>query len=126
MDEPTSSLTLSETERLMAVVKDLRAQGVSIIYISHRLGEAKELADRVVALRDGRNAGALRREEVTHDRMVKMMIGRDIESFYSQGAGAEGRSQFGVRGLRTRRYPQHAVTFDIREGEILGLAGLVG
>src|SRR3712207_8413576 len=52
---------------------------------------------------DGRNAGALRREEVTHDRMVKMMIGRDIESFYAQGVGADGRSRFGVRGLRTRR-----------------------
>ena len=126
MDEPTSSLTLSETERLMAVVKELRAQGVSIIYISHRLGEVKELADRVVALRDGRNAGTLAREEVTHDRMVRMMVGRDIKSFYTHGAGGEGRSLFGVRELRTRRYPQHAVTFDLREGEILGLAGLVG
>ncbi|HEX8499070.1 MAG TPA: sugar ABC transporter ATP-binding protein [Pyrinomonadaceae bacterium] len=126
MDEPTSSLTLSETERLMQVVKELRAQGVSIIYISHRLGEVKELADRVVALRDGRNAGRLAREEVTHDRMVRMMVGRDIESFYAQGSGAEGKARFGVRELRTRRYPQHAVTFDVREGEILGLAGLVG
>ncbi len=126
MDEPTSSLTLTETERLMAVVKDLRAQGVSVIYISHRLGEVMELADRVVALRDGRNAGALRRDEVTHDRMVRMMVGRDIKSFYAHGGGEGGRAQFGVRELRTRRYPQHAVTFDIREGEILGLAGLVG
>jgi len=126
MDEPTSSLTLSETERLMAVVKELRAQGVSIIYISHRLGEVKELADRVVALRDGRNAGRLAREEVTHDRMVKMMVGRDIESFYAHAGGAQGAARFGVRELRTRRYPQHAVTFDIRDGEILGLAGLVG
>ena len=126
MDEPTSSLTLSETERLMGVVKELRAQGVSIIYISHRLGEVEELADRVVALRDGRNAGQLAREEVTHDRMVKMMVGRDIESFYAHGDGSGGTTRFGVRELRTRRYPQHAVTFDVREGEILGLAGLVG
>jgi ribose transport system ATP-binding protein len=126
MDEPTSSLTLSETERLMSVVKELRAQGVSIIYISHRLGEVKELADRVVALRDGRNAGRLAREEVTHDRMVKMMVGRDIESFYAHAEGERGPARFGVRELRTRRYPQHAVSFDIRDGEILGLAGLVG
>jgi ribose transport system ATP-binding protein len=126
MDEPTSSLTLSETERLMAVVRELRAQGVAVVYISHRLGEVRELADRVVALRDGRNAGRLARDEVTHDRMVKMMVGRDIESFYAHGDGAERRARFGVRGLRTRRYPQHAVTFDVREGEILGLAGLVG
>jgi ribose transport system ATP-binding protein len=126
MDEPTSSLTLSETERLMTVVRELSAQGVSIIYISHRLGEVKELADRVVALRDGRNAGRLAREEVTHDRMVKMMVGRDISSFYAYSDGAVGPSRFGVRELRTRRYPRHAVSFDIRDGEILGLAGLVG
>ena len=126
MDEPTSSLTIAETERLMGVVKDLRGQGVSVIYISHRLGEVEELADRVVALRDGRNAGRLAREEITHDRMVRMMVGRDIESFYAHGGGAEGKARFGVRELRTRRYPQHAVTFDIRDGEILGLAGLVG
>ncbi|HYN84461.1 MAG TPA: sugar ABC transporter ATP-binding protein [Pyrinomonadaceae bacterium] len=126
MDEPTSSLTLTETERLMGVVKGLRAQGVSVIYISHRLGEVKELADRVVALRDGRNAGELRRDEVTHDRMVRMMVGRDLESFYAHGGDGGGQARFGVRDLRTRRYPQHAVTFEIRDGEILGLAGLVG
>src|SRR5205085_12280075 len=66
MDEPTSSLTLSETERLMQVTKDLRSHGVSIIYISHRLSEIKELADRVVALRDGKHAGGLSREEISH------------------------------------------------------------
>ncbi|HEX8352372.1 MAG TPA: sugar ABC transporter ATP-binding protein, partial [Pyrinomonadaceae bacterium] len=127
MAEPTSSLTLTETERLMDVVKGLRAQGVSIIYISHRLGEVKELADRVVVLRDGRNVGELAREEVTHDRMGRMMVGRDIESFYaSDGGGGGGVARFGVRELRTQRYPQHPVTFDVRDGEILGLAGLVG
>jgi ribose transport system ATP-binding protein len=126
MDEPTSSLTATETERLVAVVKDLRAQGVSVIYISHRLGEVRELADRVVALRDGSNAGTLAREEVTHDRMVRMMVGRDIKSFHEHGGRKEGESRFGVRDLRTRRYPRHAVSFDIREGEILGFAGLVG
>ncbi|HYN83963.1 MAG TPA: sugar ABC transporter ATP-binding protein, partial [Pyrinomonadaceae bacterium] len=128
MDEPTSSLTLTETERLMGVVKGLRAQGVSVIYISHRLGEVKELADRVVALRDGRNAGELRRGEVTHDRMVRMMVGRDLESFYAHAdEGAARRpARFAVRNLRTRRYPRHAVSFEVGEGEVLGFAGLVG
>jgi ribose transport system ATP-binding protein len=128
MDEPTSSLTLSETERLMSVVKDLRAQGVSVIYISHRLGEVRELADRVVALRDGRNAGALARDEITHDRMVRLMVGRDLESFYAhdEEGGARRPARFAARNLRTRRYPQHAVSFEIGEGEILGFAGLVG
>ena len=81
MDEPTSSLTLTETERLIQVVKDLRSQGVSVIYISHRLGEVKEMADRVVGLRDGQNAGGLARDEITHDRMVSLMVGRDLEKF---------------------------------------------
>src|SRR2546430_774295 len=99
---------------------------VSVIYISHRLGEVKEVADRVVVLRDGRNAGALAREEISHDRMVKMMVGRDIESFYAAPEGAARETFFEVRELRTRRYPQHAVSFDVRRGEILGFAGLRG
>ena len=126
MDEPTSSLTLTETGRLIRVVRDLAAQGVSVIYISHRLGEVKELADRVVALRDGRNAGHLRREEVTHDRMVRMMVGRELSNFYVHPAGEARETVFEVRGLRTRRYPQHEVSFEARRGEILGFAGLVG
>jgi ribose transport system ATP-binding protein len=126
MDEPTSSLTLTETERLIGVVKDLRAQGVSVIYISHRLGEVRELADRVVALRDGRNAGELRRDEISHGRMVRMMVGRDIANFYVRPEGGARETAFEVRNLRTRRYPQHAVSFAARRGEILGFAGLVG
>ena len=126
MDEPTSSLTLTETERLIEVVKDLRSHGVSVIYISHRLGEVEELADRVVGLRDGRNAGQLAREEISHDRMVKMMVGRDIESFYAGPEGAARETFFEVHALRTRRYPQRAVSFELRRGEILGFAGLVG
>lgn len=126
MDEPTSSLTLAETDRLIAVTKDLRRQGVSIIYISHRLGEVKELADRVVALRDGQNAGGLTREEITHERMVKLMVGRDLEKYVSAEDVTEKPVRFSVRGLRTRRYPEREVSFDIAAGEILGMAGLVG
>src|SRR6266850_502926 len=84
MDEPTSSLTLTETARLLEVVHELRTQGVAIIYISHRLNEMEQIADRVVVLRDGANVGALAREEITHDQMVKMMVGRDIDKFYQQ------------------------------------------
>ena len=78
MDEPTSSLSQHETEQLYRVVKELRSRGVSIVYISHRLGEVKELADRVVVLRDGENAGELQRDEINHDAMVKLMVGRDL------------------------------------------------
>ncbi len=126
MDEPTSSLTLSETERLLAVVKDLRANGVAVIYISHRLGEVKEIADRAVVLRDGANAGELKREEITHDRMVRLMVGRDIESFYQHPAGEKQPRYFEVESLRTARYPDKQVKLDVGRGEILGLAGLVG
>ena len=126
MDEPTSSLTLSETARLLGVVKELRAQGVGVIYISHRLGEVKEIADRAVVLRDGANAGELMREEIDHDRMVRMMVGRDIQSFYQHPAGEKEPRYFVVEGLRTARYPGQRVSLDVGRGEILGLAGLVG
>ena len=126
MDEPTSSLTLTETARLLEVIKELRSQGVSIIYISHRLGEIEEIADRVVVLRDGRNAGALSRDEISHDRIVRMMVGRDLQQFYVHPQTTAKSHGFAVRNLRTKRYPQHAVSFEIGKGEILGMAGLVG
>ena len=126
MDEPTSSLTLSETERLLEVVKDLREHGVAVIYISHRLGEVKEIADRAVVLRDGANAGQLAREEITHDNMVRLMVGRDIESFYQHPEGEKQPRYFEVETLRTERYPDKQVKFDVGRGEILGMAGLVG
>src|SRR5687767_11000933 len=109
MDEPTSSLTLSETERLLEVVKDLREHGVAVIYISHRLGEVKEIADRAVVLRDGANAGQLAREEITHDNMVRLMVGRDIESFYQHPVGEKSPRYFEVESLRTARYPAKQV-----------------
>ncbi|HYE66624.1 MAG TPA: sugar ABC transporter ATP-binding protein, partial [Pyrinomonadaceae bacterium] len=102
MDEPTSSLTLTETERLLGVVKDLRSQGVSVIYISHRLSEVQQLADRVVVLRDGINAGSLARDEVSHDRMVKLMVGRDLSHFYVHPATAKRPRYFEIRSLRTK------------------------
>lgn len=126
MDEPTSSLTLSETDRLLTVVEDLRAKGVSVIYISHRLGEIKRIADRVVGLRDGRNAGGLSRDEITHDAMVKLMVGRDLDKTKIAHDTSALPVRFSVTGLRTRKYPQREVSFDIRRGEILGMAGLVG
>ena len=133
MDEPTSSLTLAETSRLHDVVAELRQRGVAVIYITHRLGEVQAVADRAVVLRDGANAGALARDELTHDNMVRLMVGRDIQT--DRGASpphagaldpARQSRYFSVDGLRTRRYPQHAVSFAVSRGEILGIAGLVG
>ncbi len=126
MDEPTSSLTLTETERLLEVIKDLRFQGISIIYISHRLGEIKEIADRVVILRDGKNAGVLERTEISHDAIVKLMVGRDINRFYVAPKTFDKKNFAEIKDLKTSRYPKKSISFNVRKNEILGFAGLVG
>jgi ribose transport system ATP-binding protein len=126
MDEPTSSLSSRETERLFEVVKDLRSKGVSIIYISHRLGEVRELSDRVTVLRDGRNAGELSVSEITHDNMVRMMVGRDVSQFYARQSHKPGDVLLEVRDLVTPERPAHSLNFEVHAGEIVGVAGLVG
>lgn len=126
MDEPTSSLSTHETEQLFRVVRELRNEGVSVIYISHRLGEIQELADRVVVLRDGENAGMLERHEISRDAMVKLMVGRDVSQFYPRQQHATGDVALRVDGLRTSTWPDHALDFEVRAGEIVGIAGLVG
>lgn len=126
MDEPTSSLSQGETERLFKVVRDLSATGVSILYISHRLGEVIELADRVVVLRDGQNAGELSREEITHERIVSLMVGRDLSQFYAHSPHPPGEVVLSASGLRTPAHPERPIDFELRAGEIVGVAGLVG
>lgn len=126
MDEPTSSLTLAETERLLKLTSELSAQGVSVIYISHRLGEIKNCADRVAVLRDGKNAGQLAKEEISHDRMVSLMVGREIKNFYLQPKGGREPGYLKIRNACSSRYPGKKVSFEAGKGEILGFAGLVG
>ncbi|MBM81637.1 MAG: D-xylose ABC transporter ATP-binding protein [Planctomycetaceae bacterium] len=126
MDEPTSSLSQHETEALFKVVNELRDQGVSIVYISHRLGEVKELADRVVVLRDGENAGDLDRDEVDHDRMVQMMVGRDVSQFYERHPHETGDRILEVNDVVVPANPGHLISFSISAGEIVGISGLVG
>jgi ribose transport system ATP-binding protein len=129
MDEPTSSLTLSETRRLLEIVKDLKAENVSVIYISHRMHEVEEIADRAVVLRDGKNAGEIAGSEITHERMVRMMVGRDLKEFFkgaSDRVAVGNGDGFEVRRLRTLRYPSHRLSFKVARGEVLGFAGLVG
>ncbi len=126
MDEPTSSLTLTETERLMHVIAALKADGVSVIFISHRLNELAACADRVVVLRDGRVVGHLRKDEIDHDHMIRLMIGRDLKSLYTPPAAKAGNSVLEVTDATTQAYPHRKVSIDLLAGEILGLAGLVG
>jgi ribose transport system ATP-binding protein len=126
MDEPTSSLSQKESETLFRVVRELRSQGVSIIYISHRLGEVQSLADRVIVLRDGELVGELLRENIGHDTMVRMMVGRDPSPFYRRAEPGRIETLLAVENLRTHGYPNHSLSFEVRCGEIVGIAGLVG
>ncbi|MCS7045845.1 MAG: sugar ABC transporter ATP-binding protein [Gemmataceae bacterium] len=126
MDEPTSSLSRHETETLFGVIRNLKAQGVSVIYISHRLGEVRAVADRVVALRDGKNAGELLRGEIDERRMVSLMIGRDASGWYRREPLPAGEPLLEVRDLATQAHRRHRLSFQVRRGEIVGIAGLVG
>jgi ribose transport system ATP-binding protein len=126
MDEPTSSLSTHEATQLFQVVRDLRNKGVSVIYISHRLGEVHALADRVTVLRDGENAGDLNRDEISHDRMVKLMVGRDVSQFYARRPHTIGDVLLDVKDFVSPAWPKYPLSFQVKCGEIVGLAGLVG
>ena len=126
MDEPTSSLTLTETHRLLEVIGDLKRSGVAVIFISHRLHEVEECADRVVVLRDGSFVGALDRTEIKHDTMIRLMIGRDLKSLYTPPAQEAGAPVLELVDVETPAYPGRPVTIALRSGEILGLGGLIG
>ena len=126
MDEPTSSLTLSETESLMRVIAALKADGVAIIFITHRLNEVMQCADRAVVLRDGRLVGALTRSELSPAAMIRLMIGRDLRSLYVAPAAPPGEAVLDIVEAVTDTYPDSAVSLKVRRGEILGLAGLIG
>ncbi len=127
LDEPTSSLSQHETENLFRILGELKAQGVSMIYISHRLGEIIQMADRVSAMRDGKNSGDLEKSEITRDNMVRLMIGRDINQFYHHRQKNIEKPMLEVRELLVpgSRSAQ-PISFQLRKGEILGVAGLVG
>jgi ribose transport system ATP-binding protein len=126
MDEPTSSLSEHEAQKLFDVVRLLRNRGVSVLYISHRLHEVEQLADRVVVLRDGKFSGELPRAQNQRQNMVQLMVGRDVSRFYHRTPHAPGDVVGSMTKLRTRSFPRHEVSFTIRAGEVVGLAGLVG
>ena len=125
MDEPTSSLTLSEVADLFRLVRRLRADGTAIIFISHRLEELFELADRVTVLRDGSYVGTRLMKDITRDDLIRMMVGRTITNLFPKQDVRAGEVVLSVENL-TRVGSFHDVSFDLRRGEILGLAGLVG
>lgn len=126
MDEPTSSLTIAETESLFQVVDALRQSGTSVIYISHRLGEVERIADRVIVLRDGRRVGELTRDEINHDAMVQLMVGRSVDRVFNRSSCTRGTRALEIKGMRTHAHPRCDIDLIVDHGEIVGLAGLVG
>ncbi len=127
MDEPTTALSSRESEKLFEIVRQLRRDGLAIIYISHRMAEVYDLSDRVSVLRDGAYVGTIMRDEMTPEIVVKMMVGRDLSSFYKKSHRFKPNAPpvLEVRGLGDGRRV-HDVSFDLHPGEVLGLAGLVG
>jgi rhamnose transport system ATP-binding protein len=126
MDEPTASLSDHEIERLFRIVGDLKCQGAGIIYISHRLEELPQIADRVTVLRDGVVIGSRRMGEVSRAELIRMMVGRELSAVFPKSAVPLGEIVLEVRGLGCPRSGIHNVNLSVRSGEILGLAGLVG
>ena len=124
LDEPTSSLTEDETQRLFGIVRQLRGEGVAIVYITHRMREVMALADRIAVLRDGRLVAERAKSEVTESEIVQLMVGRPITELFDRSERNLGPVVLSVRGLTTGRVKD--VNLEIRAGEVVGLAGLVG
>lgn len=125
LDEPTASLSIREVQALFRIVRELTAQGVAVLFITHRLDEVFELADRVTVLRDGRHVGTESIETVGRADIIRMMVGRSVEVLYPERETEPGEIVLEVEGLG-REGVFADVSFGLREGEILGFAGLVG
>jgi rhamnose transport system ATP-binding protein len=125
MDEPTASLSAHEAEQLFKLTRSLRAQGVSILYISHRMEEVFEIADRVTVFRDGRRISSLPRNEVTKEKVIRDMVGRKIEDFFAKSKEERGELLISVRNLAKANIFS-GMNFEVYRGEVLGFAGLIG
>ncbi|PIC62714.1 D-xylose ABC transporter ATP-binding protein [Sporosarcina sp. P13] len=125
MDEPTAALTDREIETLFETVRTLQAEGVSFVYISHRMEEIFSMCDRITILRDGQYVGVKRIKETTFEEIVQMMVGRELGERFPKRTHAIGDVKLKVEGLGRDELFKH-VSFDVRKGEILGIAGLMG
>ena len=125
MDEPTSSLSEKETETLFRIIDSLKAKNVGIIYISHRMEEVFELADRVSVLRDGQFIGCVKVAEASREQLINMMVGRELEGGYPKNTAKKGEVVLELKNF-TRKGVFENVNLKVRAGEILGMAGLVG
>jgi ABC-type sugar transport system ATPase subunit len=125
MDEPTTALSNREVEKLLAIVRDLRKEGLGIIYVSHRLDEVFAVCDRATVMRDGEHIATEPVAALTRERLIELMVGRKLEAEYPKRVPNIGEERLSVRGLR-RGKAVRDVSFSLRRGEVLGLTGLVG
>lgn len=125
MDEPTASLSAHEVRQLFKVANNLRARGVAILFISHRMEEVFEIADRITVLRDGKFISSTPIEQATSEQVIRDMVGREIEDYFAKSQTEQGEILMSVRGL-SKENVFSDINFDIRHGEVLGFAGLVG
>jgi len=125
MDEPSATLTSEEVERLFAIIRDLKARGIGVVYISHRLSEVFAIADRVTVLRDGEHVATRPVADVTRDELIEMMVGRKLENEFPKQPAPIGPDRLVVRGL-SRGAKVRNVSLSVRRGEVLALTGLVG
>lgn len=125
MDEPTSAITEKEVEHLFQIIRDLRARGIGIVYITHKMNELFEIADEFSVFRDGQYIATCASSDVTRDDIIRMMVGRDITQMFPKEEVELGDVVLSVKNL-TRDGVFRDVSFDVRAGEILGFAGLVG
>jgi methyl-galactoside transport system ATP-binding protein/inositol transport system ATP-binding protein len=125
MDEPTSALTEKEIKALFTVVRNLREKGTSVIFISHKLDEIYEIADKISVYRDGEYIGSEKSADLPVDRLIHMMVGRNVDNLFPKKACPIGDVKFEVKNLLNKKYFQN-VSFTVRKGEILGIAGLIG
>ncbi len=125
MDEPSAALTAHEVERLFAIIRDVKARGIGVIYISHRLEEISRIADRVSILRDGANVSECTIGGITRGQMIERMVGREMKDEFPPRSATIGSVALSVRGLQ--RLPAvRDVSFKLRQGEIVALTGLIG
>ena len=125
MDEPTSSISQSDADKLMDIIRNLRANGVAVIYISHRLHEIGAIADRITVLRDGELVGTVNNSDVNESNLITMMVGRELNNVYPKREVPIGDVVLSVQNLSDGELIE-GITFDVREGEIFGIGGLVG
>jgi ABC-type sugar transport system ATPase subunit len=124
MDEPTSSLPEDAVDRLFTLIRDLKARGVAIVYVSHKMDEIFRICDRITVLRDGRTIETLDVPATTPAEIVRLMVGREVDTNQRRRPLPPGETILSVANLRTRKLA--GVSFDLRRGEVLGVAGLVG